>query len=287
MEGDDILKNAKAISPLTQRMLMVPSTQTEMVIRAINKAEINACITTPATDQDLISQAQACLKQFDQAMKHEQLKRVTIHQNKQMFQIAQRLKKKDRICQEKISGKKAEKLSLRSKLRKAGTEKPKPLNLSDRLQLHGISLDPAGLGQEFAKLADYIQAIFDSTATKTGLEKSTPDISQIIAPLPDSPAGSTELDPEAALIRELLDLGFSSPKNTDTPAQPNSGEETDEASVLKAVCKITISQDQTQAFIKLTAPAPESLTLTSLLDLLLQREISFGINPAVISCQIN
>lgn len=282
MEGDDILKNAKAISPLTQRMLMVEATQTEMVIRAINKAEINACITTPTTDQDLISQAQACLDQFDKAMKHEQLKRVTSHQNKQMFQIAQRLKKKDRICQEKISEKKAEKLSLRSKLRKAGTEKKKPLNLSDRLQLHGISLDPAGLGQEFAKLADYIQAILDSTATKAGLEKSIPEISQIIAPLPESPAGSPELDPEAALIRdgliqELLDLGFSSPGNTDTPVQPNGQEETDETSVLKTACKITISQDQTQAFIKLTAPAPESLTLTSLLDLLLQREISFGI----------
>ena len=284
MEGDDILKNAKAISPLTQRMLMVPSTNTEMVIRAINKAEINACITTPSTDQDLINQTQACLNQFNQAMKHEQLKRVTIHQNKQMFQIAQRLKKKDKICQEKISEKKAEKLLRRSKLRKAKTKKQKNLSLSDRLQLHEISMDPEALGQEFAKLADYIQAIFGSTAAKTGLEKSSPEISQIIGSPPQQP----ELDPQTTLIRdgliqELLDLVFSSPRNTDTPPQPISGEETDETSVLKAACKITISQDQTQAFTKMTGPGPESLTLTSLLDLLRQREISFGItdDPAI------
>lgn len=97
MAGDDVLKAAKAIFPLTQRMLLVPSNQAELVIRAINKAEINACLVTPFPDQDLVSQVGTCLAAFGKDLKTERLKRVTVHQNKQMFQIAQRLKKRIRF----------------------------------------------------------------------------------------------------------------------------------------------------------------------------------------------
>ena len=106
IEGDNILQKVKSISPLTRRMLLVPSDRADMLIGAINKAEINACITFPFKDEDLIHQAGNCLKQFKLSLKRQRLKRVTTHQNKQMLRIAQKLKKKDDAYREIIEGKK-------------------------------------------------------------------------------------------------------------------------------------------------------------------------------------
>lgn len=97
MAGDDILLMARKHSPFTQRMLLVPADDPDTLISAINKAKINACIAYPFKDEDLLSRAKECRRQFSQTLKNEQLKRVTVHQNKQMFKIAQNLKKK-RCC---------------------------------------------------------------------------------------------------------------------------------------------------------------------------------------------
>ena len=106
MEGDDILKNAKAISPMTQRMLMVPADKPDMVIRAINKGGINSCIIYPFKDEDLVNQAKNCLVQFRVSMEYQKLKMVTARQNKQLFQIAKKLKKKTRPVKNSLEKKK-------------------------------------------------------------------------------------------------------------------------------------------------------------------------------------
>ncbi|MBU1582631.1 MAG: response regulator, partial [Proteobacteria bacterium] len=111
MEGDDILQTVKSISPLTQRMLLVPADKPDTLINAINKAAINACITLPFNDQDLVDQARICFKQFKHAIKRQQLKRVTGHQNKQMFKIAQNLKKKEIAYKHLIDEKKTQRVS--------------------------------------------------------------------------------------------------------------------------------------------------------------------------------
>ena len=162
------LPRPKTLSALTQRMLLVPSNRADMVIRAINKADINACLVTPFADQDLVSQAGTCLEAFGQNRKIERLKRVTVHQNKKMFQIAQKLKKKDKLFQERISEKKAEILLLRSKLKTPGKEMA---TLAQRFQSLGMAMESRVLKKEFLSLADYILALFDSGAAKAGLDR--------------------------------------------------------------------------------------------------------------------
>ncbi len=117
MEGDDILQKVKSISPLTQRMLVVPADKPDTLINAINKAKINACLISPFSDEDLIHQAKNCFRQFKYELKRQQLQRVTKHQNEQMFIIAQKLKKKDDAYKHLIEEKKAQKLMLESKKR--------------------------------------------------------------------------------------------------------------------------------------------------------------------------
>ena len=284
MEGDDILKNAKRLSPLTQRMLLVPANEGDLIIRAINKAEINACVITPASDQDLLDRVNACLRQFKLAMKHEQLKRVTVHQNKQMFKIAQRLKKKAKLCQEQISEKKAEKLLLRSKLRKAQKTESGPATLADRIESRNIPMDPAALDLEFRQLADYASALFNSVAAKSNLEKHRIDLRQILTEFQDlsESGGETTSDrtpDDDELIKTILATAFSSPEDADAE-QPESGDEDPvQETLLENFIQVTISEDLTRAFIMQKAPlaAREILTLSSLLDLLRQKDINFGI----------
>ncbi|MCG8616556.1 MAG: FapA family protein, partial [Desulfobacterales bacterium] len=278
MEGDDILKTARTLSPLTQRMLMVPSNEADLVIRAINKAEINACIVTPASDRDLLDRVKACLKRFRQIMKHEQLKRVTVHQNRQMFQMARRLKKKDQWCQDQISEKKAEKLLLRSSLRKAARTAEAPDTLSGRIDRYDIPMDPQALESEFLKLADFAYALFCSAATKTGLEKpddGIPPFTEEDASPPIQAAPNNRDEQVDALLKVM----FASPENAEFEAACREDDDCVEELLLANFVRVTLSKDQTRAFVQLTdkIPAPELLTVSGILDLLRQNDISYGI----------
>jgi uncharacterized protein (DUF342 family)/CheY-like chemotaxis protein len=271
MSGDDVLKAAKAISPLTQRMLLVPSNQSDLVIRAINKAEINACLVTPVTDQDLISQIDACLAAFRKNRKIQRLKRVTVHQNKQMFQIAQKLRKKDKIFQDKISEKKAEILLLRSRLKTADPGKEAD-TLAQRVLNLGIALEPWALKKEFLSLADYSLALFDSAAAKAGLDREGPPN----LTLPEEDTAAPGIPPEfTALTDQIIKAALASP--ADPPDAPDPLDDTEEEG-LAGMVDITLSEDKTQAFARFrTPPEGQMVMLNDFLDLLRLKEINFGI----------
>ncbi|MFH2092802.1 MAG: flagellar assembly protein A [Pseudomonadota bacterium] len=158
MEGDDILKQVKALSPFTQRMIMLPSDHPDILINAINKAKVNACITIPFKDEDLIALAKGCFKKFKHALKKEQLKRITDHQNKQMFITAQKLKKKDNTYKLLIDEKNVQVLKLESKKRKIKNQHhlDSQTSLSDLVNHKGIHQVPDAFKNEFLFLCDLI-----------------------------------------------------------------------------------------------------------------------------------
>lgn len=279
MEGDNILKLAKSISPLTQRMLMVPSNQSDMVIRAINKAEIHACMVTPATDRDLIEKVRYCLDRFSQDMKQEQLNRIIAHQNKQMVVIARRLKKKDRICREKINDQKTEKMRLSTRLREANRQKKDPGTLDDRIQAYGITITPESLDGEFQKLAEFTRTLFERAADRAGIEPAFADTRQIIAGI--DPDSKTETSHDN-IIRHTLRTVFSSPETPVLEPPETVQEAAPKKRKLEDLVRIRFSDDATQAFIRLESGIkdPETqdlITLPGLLELLRNQNISFGI----------
>ena len=211
MDGDEILKNAKTISPLTQRMLMVTEDKPDLAIRAINKGEINSCILYPFTDEDLISQTKKCAHHFLLAMKRKQSKKITGHRNKQLFQIAQKLKKKDHARQELLGEKKNKKLMLRSdqrKARKDSTQK-EDISLEDRINQIKTPVEPESFQNEFIKLCDYIKALFDSTASKADLDPVPFDLPSIFSMepqkiLPDNSSEPNEQDESGEAIYSII-----------------------------------------------------------------------------------
>lgn len=163
MEGDTILSHVKKISPLTRRMLMVSADEPDILINAINKAEINACITAPFKEEDLIHQTRNCFRQFRRKIKRQRLKRVTEHQNKQMLNIARKLKKKDSSYQKSIENKKNRQLELKSKIRALKIEKSRnaQISVSSFIDHREISPTQEPMVEAFNGLCRAVKSVFD------------------------------------------------------------------------------------------------------------------------------
>ncbi len=340
MEGDDILQKVKSISPLTQRMFMVPSDESDSLISAINKAEIHACITTPYKDDDLILQAKNCYQDFKHALKKAQLKRVTGHQNKQMFKIAQKLKKKDATYKQQIDEKKVKIVKMRTNKRKRqNTHNLKTnINVSSLIERKGIQAEPSAYLNEFKALSILIKESFHTLSTalkfdpldlrvekilskgkdagnssESAKNQTTPDTKNTNETSIENPNKKEEEDKSSkqeisssgnedknlidnetedhqiVLIKKVLKSAIikaiSTPKDenkktSETDAE-NLSEETEEPdNILNQYLNISISKAQTEALLKRIKPVDEKLPkieLTDLLDLLLQRQISYGI----------
>ncbi len=287
MEGDDILKNARAISPMTQRMLVVPADESDMVIRAINKGGINSCIIYPFQDEDLVNQAKDCLVQFQLSMKHQQLKRITSHQNKQLFQIAQKLKKKDDACQQLIADKKAIKFKLGSSLRNALKQKEqnRELTLGEMIDQKEIPVTPESFQGEFLILCDYIKALFDATASKTKLDPVVLNLQSLLiekkptAPAADAAGTSEEAVPNmgAEITQKILKVTLSSPADQGPGAERLNTGDREEENPLDPLFEISLSRDQTKASIRRAKGRSMGITLAAILDFLRNQDITFGI----------
>ncbi|MFK5954180.1 MAG: FapA family protein, partial [Desulfobacterium sp.] len=312
MEGDDIHKHAKTISPMTQRMLMVPADEPDMVIRAINKGGINSCIIYPFQDEDLLNQAKNCLVQFRRSMKRQQLKRVTTHQNQQLLKIAQKLKKKNEACQKLIAEKKAERLMRNSTLRKALKQKApdKDFTLGKRIEKNDIPVTPDGLGNEFLILCDYIKALFDASASKLNLNPFILDLHALIlkesktavattsaiatgtaAAVAAAAVAAAAVAVDAAtdspgnassdLVQKILTLALTSQPGIaiDTDLQKTNALNQDADTSLNAYIELSFSKDLTTASIQKIKgmDLPDILTLSSLMDFLQEQNIIFGI----------
>ncbi len=292
MEGDDILEKVKSISPVTRRMLIVPFDRADILISAVNKAEINACLTFPFKDEDLITQAGNCFKQFKMALKRQRLKRVTAHQNKQMLQIAQKLKKKDDANKELIDGKKAKKLMLTSRLgKKESLQVPDvAVSLADMLEKKGVPPSPDDFNNEFLSLCNTIQDQFDKIVLLRQSDPVPLNLKDILIQVKkeDRKSFSENKSGSSDFIRKILSAVFMksmvlntrSPKNL--PEPDNAGTEKVDH-ILDPYFEITVSDDLTKAYIKKIKIFDDNCRepkAEDLLDLVRQKQISYGILDA-------
>ncbi|MBU2431558.1 MAG: DUF342 domain-containing protein, partial [Proteobacteria bacterium] len=282
MEGDDILSQVKSISPFTQRILMVPGDKSQILINAINKADIHACIITPFKDEVLIHQAKSCYKQFKHTMKKEQLKRIINHQNKQMLNIAQKLKKKGKNYQALIEEKNAQKSMLTSKKRALQNQAllNADINLETLLDHKNITGSPRTYYKEFVNLCDGIKTLFDQLTTRYDIPPVNLDLENLI-----DPAGSAKETEQVQIISHILKTAFSNavgiPSTTpQAPEEFESAEDIKNKHVLDEYFKITVSDSKTRAFIKKLKPTDglsPAVTVSDILDLLLQKKIAYGL----------
>ncbi len=228
MEGDDILKAVKSLSPFTQRMMLLPSDNPDILINAINKAKVNACITIPFKEEDLISLSKNCYKKFKHAVKKEQLKRISGHQNKQMYQTAQKLKKKDNVYKQQIDKKNARILKLKSKARKIQSQRhmSSDIDLLDLINKKSIQIMPDSFKNEFLFLCDLVKKNFTPLTKDHQIDPDTLDIQKILS-TPDqsqeeTPAEKNDTqDPDQQSYEKTADEAGA--PETDSPSPDDKG----------------------------------------------------------------
>lgn len=285
MEGDDILEKVKSISPVTRRMLIVPFDRTDILINAVNKAKIHACITFPFRDEDLVAQAGNCFKQFKATLKRQRLKRVTTHQNKQMLKIAQKLKKKDDAYKELIDGKKLKKLMLTSKLEKVKNQQNGLL--SDILIKKGIKATPDGYYNEFISIFDTVKNLFNKAILHHQSETIPLNLKDIPAweksaaknPSPENDPAFSDLM-EAIIKTIARDAAAPPSQQQGSPAESENNRTEKVDHLLDAYFEITVSDSRTKAYIKKIKEFDDNCPIpatTDILDLLRQKQISYGI----------
>jgi hypothetical protein len=289
MEGNDILEKVKSISPVTRRMLIVPFERTDILISAVNKAEIHACITFPFKDEDLVAQAANCFKQFKTNLKRQRLKRVTAHQNKQMFRIAQKLKKKDEANKELVEMKKAKKLALISKLGKAENQYAPDINisLSEALEKKGVTTSPEAFKKEFLLTFQTLKTFFDKVALRRQTPPLSLDLRDILASVTEKdqemPAENEPADPDVMekILKATLRYAADAVDQVRTTLPEWDGFDTDRTGhALDPYFAITVTDGMTKAYIEKIKEFEDPLpthTVADFLDLLRQKQISFGI----------
>ncbi|MCF6246807.1 MAG: FapA family protein [Desulfobacula sp.] len=232
MEGDDILWQVKKISPLTQRMLMISAQEPDILINSINKAEINACINTPFKAEDLVHQSRICFKHFKREVKRQRLKRITAHQNKQMFKIARGLKKKDRAYQTHLEGKRAQVLKLKSKKREAENTSNinSNISLSAILDHKKIKPTPENFETEFIAACQMLQSLFDKVANQNNTDPVHISMDKLFSP--DSIENQSKTDTKDSDIQkegqsDAMDEDTQKPSLKSTPESTTDSPEKD------------------------------------------------------------
>ncbi len=181
-QGDDILQKVKSISPLTKKMLLMPADKPDDLVSHINKAQINACILLPFKDEDLVCQAKNCLQQFKYSLKLQYSKQAAKHQNKQLYLLAQKQKKKEKADIDLINNKKKQILELRSKKRKAENESKLSANisLSNIIEHKDVEAAPHAFKEQFVVICEIVKGLFDQVAAKHKSDPISLDLQNII-----------------------------------------------------------------------------------------------------------
>ncbi len=294
MEGDDILKQVKSISPFTQRMIMVPAENRDILIRAINKAEVSASITIPFKDEEFALLAKNCYKNFKEKKKKEQLKRIASHQNKQMVNIAKKLKKKDDGYKQLIDSRKTKRSKLTSK--ESDEKQHGPVNsrpsLSDLIDHKQILKNPEAFKKEFIFLCDLITKEFIPFTKDHSIDPGLFNYKNTFKSLvhsEDEPGQFPRPEIIDAIIQKSLTIAMDA-EQLPPAQQPDTGAfekkdaqvpDGDENShILDEFFTITLSEDQLTAFIekKENAKAGSSqYSALEILDLLRTKQIHYGI----------
>lgn len=154
MTGDELLANARSLSPNTQLVLMIDSLEIHSVVNAINRAGINSCIPVPFVEEMFLAEISQRRDYFNRIRKKERLLKVTRHQNRQLYQKALNLKEKKEAFARQIQEKKKLLQLLRGKdAQLLNREEGDYCSLEQLLQLKGIANLPEPMAKEFKSLS--------------------------------------------------------------------------------------------------------------------------------------
>ncbi len=270
MKGDEILKKAREIAPNTQRILIADAAELETLVNAVNLAGIHACLTLPFDDPDLLYQVDQCCRQYDMVQKQNHFKRVTQHQNRQLFEMASSLKKKDALNLAQLEQKKKEIRILESRIRSAGGSlyADKPLLLKDILTKRNIDFSPDAFGSQFLTIKNEIKQILEVVALSPDITLTPVSSRTLLDPSLLNPEVKELMDKILVLLFALL--------LKDKPPEPQSRGRIKEI-IQDVFFEVRLSEDNSEAFLKIKTKDTHSLNPSHVRQFLEKNKIITGI----------
>ena len=275
-EQKTILAKAKEIAPEIQRLLVAAPSALPSFVNAINSAGIHACLPLPFTDDDLFVQIRLRHDEYEAGRKIKNLQKTVHRQNKQLFQIAGNLKKKETLYAVQIQQKEKEIRVLESRIKSIfGNNGPeRGAELKDFLEKEDISFNSLGFRQAFNDLKTRVRDIFSTILSKRGLfDPLTTQTDQL-----DKTLDLSEYEALAGLLTQTLLNAMVWRANRD----PELASDAKQPDVLKYFA-IDFSDNMIRAYIRLEKDAPETVTVYMVEQFLHKKGIIFGLaeEPAI------
>ncbi|NDY71119.1 DUF342 domain-containing protein [Desulfobacter hydrogenophilus] len=277
-----ILAEAKDISPETQRLLVAAPSALPSFVNAINSAGIHACLPLPFTNEDFFLQVRLRHDEYEAGRKIKNLQKTIQRQNKQLFQIAGNLRKKETLYAAQIQQKEKEIRVLESRLKSlfGDDELERGPELKTLLEKENISFNSLGFKQAFDDLKQCVRDIFLRILSKRGQSEAFTLLERDLF--------DDALTPHADQLDQTIDVSeYESLAGLLTPAflnvmvwranrEPSRASDAKQLDVLKYFT-IEFSGNRIRAYIRLEKDAPETVTVYMIEQLLQKKGILFGI----------
>lgn len=270
MTADQFLAHARERSPQTLRMLIADAAYVDAMISVVNTASLQACLTLPFEDGDLVNQVDQCGEAFAAALKLEALNQTIRRQNRQLFQIASNFKKKEAQNRAQMEARKKEirMLQARIKAGKGCGSPEKAPSLEEILTTKGIDYTAQGFALEFRTMMEQIRGIMTTALFSLGKEPLGMAYQDAVFR-----AGQSRAYPETVdlLLPPLRMLIHQSRKTGVDLFGVDFKRHMDDH------FNITLSDDRSRAVIRVTTTDPKLLNLTCIKYYLAWYKISYGL----------
>nr|WP_319494052.1 FapA family protein [uncultured Desulfobacter sp.] len=281
-----ILAKAKEISPETQRLLVAEPSSLPSFVNAINSTGIHACLPLPFTDEDLLVQTRLRYDEYEAGRKIKNLQKTITRQNKQLFQIAGNLRKKETLYTDQIQQKEKEIRVLESRLKSlfGDNDLERSPALKSLLEKENVKFNSLGFKQAFDDFKLRVSDIFLTMLSKrepsdafTLSESELTDALALHLNQLDETINPTEIEPtEYESLASLLTPVILNVMYWRANHKPELASDETQQDILKYFT-IEYSDNNLKAHIRLSKDAPETVTVYMIEQLLHKNGILFGI----------
>lgn len=272
IDADKFHRTLDELSPLTQKMIIASSSESNALVEKINTGNVRACITRPFSSEELFNQAEICLLNFKREQKNKQFKRLISRQNQQLYKTAKTFKQREAHIKQIISEKKAQLIALKENKKQIGKQLAvsKDISLERFIDHKGIDRMPETFLPEFFLIKQKIDQLLDTMAGARSTQWHKP-----AARISARNAGASLEHYE--LVKSIEKYAMIHSLAAESVLDAN-GSKTDDSDMENFI-ELVISDDLSSAHLRRKKTfSKDIVNLTAVLDFLRLHQITYGID---------
>ncbi|MCG8640714.1 MAG: FapA family protein [Desulfobacterales bacterium] len=170
------------LSYTLHRIIIIVEAEKEDLITAVNIGNVQACLFFPFKKEQLVSHAKICFRHYRKEQKRQQLKRLTLRQARQLYEMAKNFKIKEENNKRLINKRQISLATLKAQMRQEDQKSGVPSNLSLEkfITQKNISLEPDNFLNQFLVVALQVKHLVEKMAIKHSAEWEASDLKSVI-----------------------------------------------------------------------------------------------------------